>query len=452
MRDLVIVLVYAAALGYALWKRNAFIAILVFFWISFMNPHRYSWGFAYSLPLAMGSVAITFATMALQFNQLKWPRTRELYFFFLLWLFITITTIFSMYPPWAWEKWSIVNKILLMTFVSMLIINTKNRIIIFLFAIILFIGSVGIKGAVFGFLTGGKYKVWGPPESFLEDNNGLGLCMVMLLPLSLFLKDLFTKKWLRWGMLGIAGGLAVSAVLTYSRGALVGLVMVFLYYFLFAKHKLRIAILGIVIGATAFSVLPKEWFDRMTTIGDYQEDESANMRLNSWQMAVNLALENPLGGGFNCFTRENYQKYAPNPDLGFSGSNPDEIFGSTAHSVYFELIAMHGFGGLAVYLVAVFSLLFSLLRLDKIGKSLPGEEWISYVSRGLIGSMIGFLTSGAFLTLAFFDLFWAIFGAGVCLKSVVMSGSWLEESPQYEEVDAVTTPELQHEDSVQFEN
>ncbi|MBN1466572.1 putative O-glycosylation ligase, exosortase A system-associated, partial [candidate division KSB1 bacterium] len=335
MRDLAIVLIYAAALGYALWKRSAFIAILVFFWISFMNPHRYSWGFAYNLPLAMGSVAITFVTMALQFNQLKWPKARELYFFFLLWLFITITTIFSMYPPWAWEKWSIVNKILLMTFVSMLIINTKNRLIIFLFAVIFFIGAVGIKGAVFGFLTGGKYKVWGPPESFLEDNNGLGLCMVMLLPLSLFLKDLFAKKWLRTGMLGIAGALAVSAVLTYSRGALVGLVMVFLYYFLFAKHKLRIAIVGIVIASTAFSVLPKEWFDRMTTIGDYEEDESANMRLNSWAMAANLALDNPLGGGFNCFTRENYQKYAPDPDLGFAGSSPDEIFGSTAHSVYF---------------------------------------------------------------------------------------------------------------------
>ena len=50
-----------------------------------------------------------------------------------------------------------------------------------------------------------------------------------------------------------------------------------------------------------------------------------------------------------------------------------------------------------------------------------------------MGSMIGFLTSRAFLTLAFFDLFWAIFGAAVCLKSVVMSGSWLPEESQVEE-------------------
>jgi hypothetical protein len=38
------------------------------------------------------------------------------------------------------------------------------------------------------------------------------------------------------------------------------------------------------------------------------------------------------------------------------------------------------------------------------------------------------MASGAFLSLAFFDLFWAIFAAAVCFKFIVLSGNWIEES------------------------
>jgi len=427
MRDIIIVSVYAAALAWALYKRNPFIALMVYFWISFMNPHRYTWGFAYNLPLAMGAAAVTFLTLFISYKQIKFPKTRETYFFIAIWAFTLLTTIFSMYPEYAWPRWEVLAKSFLMTLVAMLVINNKDRIITFLLGVVFYIGFVGVKGAIFGVVTGGKYRVWGPPESFIEDNNSVGLCMVMLVPLCLFLKDVVPKKWQSMTLLGIAGALSVSAVLTYSRGAMLGLVAVSIYYWTFSKHKLRIALAGIVILIVAFQFLPQEWFNRMDTIEDYEEDRSANMRLNSWAMSYQIARHNILGGGFDCFTLENYNRYSPNPDLGRAHQD-GQIVGSTAHSIYFQVLATQGFGGLLLYLAALFSMLFSLRRLDKIGRITDSGLWISFVSRGLIGSILGFMASGAFLSLAFFDLFWALYGAGICLKAFVFSGEWLQDN------------------------
>ena len=44
MRDLAILIVFAAGLAYAF--RTPFVGLMVYMWISIMNPHRYAWGFA----------------------------------------------------------------------------------------------------------------------------------------------------------------------------------------------------------------------------------------------------------------------------------------------------------------------------------------------------------------------------------------------------------------------
>ena len=49
----------------------------------------------------------------------------------------------------------------------------------------------------------------------------------------------------------------------------------------------------------ALSFLPDSWYDRMYTIDQYEQDESAQGRLNSWLFALRLASDHPLtGGGF----------------------------------------------------------------------------------------------------------------------------------------------------------
>jgi probable O-glycosylation ligase (exosortase A-associated) len=393
-----------------------------------MNPHRFSWGFAFTLPLAMAAAAVTFVSVLFRVRQLKFPRTRETYLFILLWIFITITSYQAFYPDEAWIKWETISKIYLMTLFAMLLTTTRDRLEKIMLTIVISIGFIGIKGAIFGFLTGGEYKVWGPPESFLEDNNDLALAMVMTVPLCLSLRETMKKKWQSYSLLGAAFSMIVAAVLTYSRGALLGLAAIGLFYFLWAKPKQKavIALVSVVAIPFGLKLLPPQWFDRMNTIKTYEDDGSANMRLNSWKMSFNLASDNLLGGGFECFSLQQYYRYSPNPDIGAATTAAGAKVGSTAHSIYFEVMATQGFIGLTLYLICLLSILLSLLKLCRIAKYIPDGAWIASYGRGLGVSIVGFMVNGAFLSRAFFDLFWAIFAAAICLKWIVYSGAWIE--------------------------
>jgi probable O-glycosylation ligase (exosortase A-associated) len=416
---MLILVIFAASMPFAL--RRPFVGLLVYFWISIMNPHRYSWGVASTLPLAQIAALVTLVSCLINFRELKFPRNPGVYLFLLFWLFITMTTAFALYPDAAWQKWQVVSKIFLMTLVTMLIVTTRQRLFYFILAIISYVGFIGVKGAAFGIRTGGQHKVWGPSLSFLSDNNDLGLALVLIIPLCLFMKDVISKKLFAYGVMSIGLASVVSAVLTYSRGALVGLATVGLFYFLNVRHKWVVAIFALIFLIIGVNVLPSAWFERMNTIKTYQEDGSANQRIDSWIFSYRLARAYVFGGGFECFTPEQYQKFAPRPEINVFGAEAH-----TSHSIYFEVMAEHGFGGLLIYLVCLFSMLFSLRRLDRFGRMLPGADWISHYSRAFAVSILGFMACGAFLSRALFDLFWCIYAAAVCFHCIVLSGHWIE--------------------------
>ena len=119
MRDLAILLLYAIGLVYAF--RSPFIGLMLYMWISVMNPHRYAWGFAYNMQLAVVAAGVTILGLALNPEEVRFPRTRESYLFFLLWAWLTLTTIFAFYPGEAWEEWEVTTKIFVMVGVSMLL-------------------------------------------------------------------------------------------------------------------------------------------------------------------------------------------------------------------------------------------------------------------------------------------------------------------------------------------
>ncbi len=412
--------------------RNPFMGVLAFFWISFMNPHRYSYGFAYTFPFALIAAAVTLVSVLINFNELKFPKIKEAYLFIIFWLFVSLTTMFAIYPDPAWQKWVLVNKIFLMTLIAMLVITTRKRLTYFTLAIIIYIGFRGVSGAIFGILTGGQYKVWGPEDTFISDNNDIGLAFVMIVPLCFFIKNTLEKKWQSYGVLAIGVTSIIAAILTYSRGALVGLFMIGAMSILKSKHKFLIAAASFIVILIGIRFLPPNWFDRMNTIKTYQEDRSANQRINSWWFSYNLACNKFLGGGFECFEMEQYAIYAPNIELAaVSSANGSHVAG-TAHSIYFEVLATQGFIGLAIYLSCLIAILMSLRRVGRISRYLPNAGWVAGYSRAFSVSIIGYMANGAFLSRAFFDLFWAIYAAAACLVFMIYTGAGVEMPETFE--------------------
>jgi probable O-glycosylation ligase (exosortase A-associated) len=406
IRDLALVVIVVGALPVCLVR--PYIGVLLWSWLGFMNPHRLTWGFAYDLPFAQLVAVATVLGLIFTRDRRPIPRIPESALLLGFWVVVTLSTVFAMFPDRAVRDLEQFSKVLFMSFVSILLCQERARLRLLLLVAALSIGFYGIKGGLFGILTGGAHMVFGPPGSFIGDNNGLGLALNMTLPFLFFMPSDESRRWLRWVLYGGFGLTVLSVLLTYSRGNFLGLVVVLLLIVLKTRWK-RVAIPAGFVGAVvALWFLPEKWFDRISTISDYESDLSAMGRIYAWRIAWTIALENPfLGGGFRVFGPEIWHRFMP------------ELRNwANVHSIYFQVLAEHGFIGMGVFAALVTCTLLTLRRLRRQWRGRTEGAWIVNYSQMIETSMLGFLVAGAFQNLAYFDFFWFLIGVTIVLRAL----------------------------------
>jgi probable O-glycosylation ligase (exosortase A-associated) len=272
--------------------------------------------------------------------------------------------------------------------------NSQRRIHLLVAVIAASLAFYGVKGGLFTVLSGGNYRVYGPPGSFIDDNNTMGLALILVVPLLRYLQLEAKDKWFRWSL---GGGMVLTAFAilgTQSRGALLGLVAMGLNLIWKSQGRWKMLIAAAVLAPMLWTFMPESWHSRMNTIETYQEDKSALGRINAWWFAFNLAVDRPLvGGGFATFTEELFQRYAP---------NPEDVH--DAHSIYFEALGEQGFVGLALFLTLGLLTFLSAQWVVKHARGPPELRWARNLAAMIQVSLIGYAVSGAFLGLAYFDL------------------------------------------------
>jgi probable O-glycosylation ligase (exosortase A-associated) len=209
---------------------------------------------------------------------------------------MTLSTVFSLNPIEAWPQWEKVIKIMGMTFVAFLLIRTREQVLGLIWVVALSLGFYGVKGGIFTVRGSGGDMVWGPAGTFIEDNNGLAMALLMTVPLLYFLISRVDGKWLKRGLVAATLLCAIAAIGTYSRGALIALVCMSIFLWFKSKRKILLAILAIVAAPAILFLMPQKWETRMDTIQTYEEDESVKGRFIAWQTAFNVAKDRPLIG------------------------------------------------------------------------------------------------------------------------------------------------------------
>ena len=412
VRDLLVAAIVLASLPVALFR--PWIGILVWSWISYMSPHRLTWGFAYTMPVAFMASLATVGGMILTRAPISIPRDRTVNFLILLWVVFFLSSVFDpLYPIDAWDQLIKVSKILLATFLTIILCQKRERLRLLLWVIALSIGFFAVKGGIFAFLTRGQLTVFGPSGSFIEGNNELGLAMNMNVPILVYLRRDERNPWLK-RLLLVMFGLSVVAILTtYSRGAAVGLVMVLGLLFLKARSKLAPLFLLVIAVPIVLAVLPARLMERYHTIQTYQEDASAMGRIRAWQLAMRLAADRPLlGGGFRPFTPETYARYMPErPELMYEGAD--------AHNIFFQVLAEHGVTGLVLYVGLVVVTLADLRRVVRRTKSRPELRWLHHYGLMMEGSVVAYVVTGFFLSLSYFDLYFHFIAVAIILKELL---------------------------------
>jgi probable O-glycosylation ligase (exosortase A-associated) len=247
----------------------------------------------------------------------------------------------------------------------------------------------------------------------IGDRNHLAVALLVGLPLMNYLRLQARHRIVRLVLLFAMAITLISAVGSQSRGALVTLAASAFVFWLRSRGKILSGTAIAVAIAAAIAFMPESWVQRMETIRNYQEDGSAMGRITIWMAALSLGLARPLLG------------------TGFMGLHSQQIVDMVApgvkaragHSIWFEVIADHGFVGFAIWLGILASGIWYSLRIARYTKDKPDLRWAYDLARMSQVSIVAYMTGGSFLSLSYWDLFWTllvILGATHALVTAVV--------------------------------
>ncbi|KAB8051151.1 putative O-glycosylation ligase, exosortase A system-associated [Janthinobacterium sp. FT14W] len=406
MRDIVITVIILGSLPFIL--KSPATGGLMWVWVSVMNPHTQAWGFATHMPFAFIIAVATMVGLLMTREPKSLPLTpiSVLLLLFVAWM--NVTAAFALLPESSWVQWNKVMKIMLMSFVIMMVIRTQRDIVRLVWVLVGSLGYYGVKGGIFTIRSGGTERVWGPEETFIGDNNALALALIITIPLMYYLQQNSDKRWVRRGLSAAMLLSALSALGSYSRGALLAIAAMGLFMWLKSDRKLVLGALLAAVTPLLLAFMPERWAERMDTINTYEDDVSAMGRLNAWRMAWNLARDRFLGGGFDVSDASIFARYAPNPmDV------------HAAHSIYFQALGEHGFVGLVLYLALGIATWRTAAVIIRSTRGKPELRWAHGLATMSQASLIGFAVGGAFLSLLYFDMPYYLMAALIATRIVV---------------------------------
>ena len=96
MRDIVLFCFILGLLPLVL--KRPFIGVLMFTWVSLMNPHRLTYGAAYAFPFEAIIVGVTLIGIVISKEKMRFPPTTCVLVLGALCLWMTLTTFFGLEP------------------------------------------------------------------------------------------------------------------------------------------------------------------------------------------------------------------------------------------------------------------------------------------------------------------------------------------------------------------
>jgi putative inorganic carbon (hco3(-)) transporter len=417
MRDLIFSLFMLGLVPFALARPNW--AIIIYAVVSVMNPHRLMWGFAYDLPWAIIFGAVMAISVFIKRNDQIFVTfgTYKVPLLFVGWT--VLTTFFAIDSTVSEPKLLEFLKIQVSIFITLVCLRTGKEVTQLLLALALSLGFYAVKGSFWVVATLGAYRLQGPKESPIQDENSLAVAVLMVVPITLWLYQIAKPRWLKLVLAATVAGCVVATLGTQSRGGFLTMLFVVFAYAMRTNKKLLIGSGLAVSVAVGLSIMPEKYWARLQTIGEYSSDESSVGRLNAWTTAFNLANDKITGGGF---------VFNQNP-LSFLQYAPPNSTVLTAHSIYFQTIGEHGWIGLFLFLLMFVTVIIRLqIHISRAARltNVPRLELL----RALQVSLVSFMLGGAFLSLAYWEFLYYMFAITLfVLKNDSLTFSLTDDLP-----------------------
>ena len=343
--------------------------------------------------------------------------------FFVFMLACFLSVVFARHQAPAWDGWIDLFRWFVIYYVISRTLTNSWRLRIFVLLMLL----LNLKMAQFAIRSYFMEVSWGRSEQFLSQHGvgagttsffgnpgdfGVAMCVVWPLAGSLLFGE--TKRLWRLALLGCFTAFLGAILLCGSRGAVVGAIATGLAAW--GRNPKRIAgalmILFVLLGTYYF--LPEANKARMHSALHWEQDETASLRIRIWKAGWNMFEDHPiLGVGLRNFSptyEQDYtwvrQKYAWAP-----------------HSIYVQALSEIGLAGTLPLLVFWFLFLRLNARTRRHLQTLGLADRRSFeyrLSLGLDLALVGYLVSGAFLTVLFYPHLWYLLGLTVSLHNACL--------------------------------
>ena len=412
MRDIFLL----AFLPYLLYLilRRPFVGAALWIWTSLFVPAAWVWGFAITIRFNLIIVIVAVASYLFYANKprMSWSGLASLaVLFYFCFSMSTFSALTATDIPWVW--WDTVTRIFALFLFCQLVLEKKLHWDTFVWAMVLVIGGYGMLEATKYLVSGLNHQIVGIQYGQMHDRNDLAVAMVAMIPLAVYLRSQTQAKYLRLGLLAMICLLPVAVIGTFSRGGLITLAAVGLFYLLTSGRRFVPAALAIGVIALGLSfVVTDDYRYRAQTIQAADEDESFVGRTTAWKMSIYIALDRPLvgGGPFAVQTADVWPLYIAryDPEEWFrSGTHVDTA--RAAHSLYFQVLGDTGFLGFFVYMAMLTSAILLLRKTTRLAKA-NGDPDIAELCKALLLSLGAIMIGGAALSIAYWDLIFGLLG------------------------------------------
>lgn len=401
---------------------HPFWALMLYYGFAVLRPqYLWDWSLPQGVRWSLFAAVIVMISCVINFSKLvERRRFNAVLGLMLVYALLLLASILTAYDPAIAMQWGReYGKIFFIAVIASLVVRHLWQIRLLTIMILLTLGYIAWE-INYLYLVNGRLDIFHRGFGGL-DNNGAGLMVAMGVPIAFAFGVSAKEHWQR-GLAWFAAALMVHVVLmSYSRGAMLGLVVAAVWILLNHRPRRHAMIIALVACLAVSVMAGKEIRERFLSISQYQADISANSRFESWAAGWAIAKEHPLlGQGIR------------NSNIYTSNYGADRV-GRTIHSQYLQIAADCGLPALMVYVTMVLVALWYLRRsrimcTDYVeqfmhdhphGNPDPQTQQFVHLALGIEASLFVFAFDGIFLSLEVFELPWLMIVLAGVLPSAV---------------------------------
>ena len=380
----------------------SFVGLYLFTFIVFFRPYEWTpsltWLSSSAYWIANFTLLVFIPTQLALENKIT-SRPREVNLVLLLFLACLLSIPFATDSTIAWNGVNTYVKVVIMFIVMVNVVRTERRMKSLLFMVLVgscILGISAINDLRVGRLALNGQRIEGVIGGLFDNPNDLALHLVTMIPLAVALL-LSSRSKLMKIFYGACVVLAMGGIVaTFSRGGFLGMMCAgaILSWRLVRHNKLLIP------GVLAFLVLvmvafaPSGYGSRLQTTSD----GSAQIRTDDLKRSLLVAARHPVFG----VGMDNYYLY----------SNTEHA----SHNAYTQVASELGLTAAVIYIMFLVFPIRQLRRISYEEDLKKRRTNIYYLAVGLEASLVGYMVSSFFASVAFLWYAYYLVAYAICLR------------------------------------